>query len=93
MPRVQPDVRPTETFTENNFLRVHTFPDPRQPAVTLANVEHMFYGPDPSRGHRARWQCKTLAENEPMSKDDAMLIAQGYARELNIPVIYEAHDR
>lgn len=92
MPRVQPDVRPTETFTENNFLRVHTFPHPQQPAVTLANVEHMFYAPDPNQGDKARWQCKTVTENEPMSKDDAMFIAEGYAREMNVPVIYEAHD-
>ena len=92
MPRVQPDVRPTETFTENNFLRVHTFPDPDNPGITLANVEHMFYGPDPARGGQPNWQCKTVTDNEPLSREDAMFIARSYAQEMGIPVIYEAHD-
>ncbi len=92
MARVQPDIRPTETFTENNFLRVHTFPDPRDPQVTLANVEHLFYGPDPERANTPSWQCKTVTDNEPLSRDDAMFIARAYAKEMGIPVIYESHD-
>jgi hypothetical protein len=92
MPRVQPDVRPTETFTENNFLRVHTFPDEQPTGLTLANVEHLFYGPDPQQGDKLCWQCKTVAENEPLSRDDAMFIARAYAKEMDIPVIYEAHE-
>ena len=92
MARVQPDVRPTETFTENNFLRVHSFPHAEDPSVTLANVEHMFYGPDPSRGGKSTWQCETVTDNEALCKEDAMFIARAYAKELDIPVIYEAHD-
>ena len=92
MARVEPDVRPTETFTENNFLRVHTFPNPDDGLETLATVEHLFYGPDPTKGGKNTWQCKTVTENEPLSRDDAMFIARSYAQEMAIPVIYEAHD-
>ena len=92
MARVQPDVRPTETFTENNFLRVHTFRHPQDAAVTLATLEHLFYGPDTARAGNSAWQCKTVIENEPLSRDDAMFIARSYAEEMQIPVIYEAHE-
>ena len=92
MTQVKPDVRPTETFTESNFLRVHTFRHPQDEGLTLATLEHLFYGPDPARGGRAGWQCSTVVENEPLSREDAMFIARSYAEEMDIPVIYEAHD-
>ncbi|HEX6996072.1 MAG TPA: hypothetical protein VF339_18210 [Gammaproteobacteria bacterium] len=91
MPRFEPELRDSETYTESNFLRVHT----ARPAADgdqdgrIVTIEHMRYAATPSGGG---WQCSTIVDRERMSKEDALFIAEHYAREHSIPVIYECHD-
>jgi hypothetical protein len=84
MPRINPALRSTETFTEPNFLRLQTVgTDGTAQRVTL---EHFAYSATdtPRRG----WSCLTIVDDETMSHDDAIFIAENYAAEHNVPVIY-----
>jgi len=91
MTRLLPDIRPTETYTETNFLRVHTFPSRGNTTIRLASIEHLYYGPDTQQPTRYAWQCRTVVESEPMTQDDAVFIASSYAKDNDIPVVYECH--
>lgn len=93
MTRIEPALRDTETYTHSNFLRVYTAasgraPHGAAPDTRLATIEHLFYRPEPGVGG---WRCTTVVDNEPMTRDDALFIAQAYAREHGVPVIYESH--
>ena len=89
MARVKPSIRPTETYTEPNFLRVYTAE--RAPfGERLATIEHLSYTAA-DVGKRPGWSCTTIVDGEAMSKEDAMFIARSYAAEHDIPVIYECH--
>jgi hypothetical protein len=90
MARVKPSIRPTETYTEPNFLRVYTA-GRREPQglERLATIEHLSYSAA-GVGKRG-WSCTTIVDGEAMSKEDAMFIARSYAVEHDIPVIYESH--
>lgn len=92
MARVKPSIRPTETYTEPNFLRVHTAQPPRANGSRLATIEHLSYkaANDGSAG-RSGWRCETIVDGEAMSREDAMFIARNYAQQNDIPVIYECH--
>jgi hypothetical protein len=91
MARVKPSIRPTETYTEPNFLRVYTAAqaDPHD-AERLATIEHLSYRAADGKS-RSGWSCTTIVDCEAMSKEDAMFIARSYAVEHDIPVIYECH--
>jgi hypothetical protein len=88
MARVKPSIRPTETYTEPNFIRVHTAVSAA--GVRLATIEHLSYNAE-SGGGRSGWRCATIADGEAMSKEDAIFIARNYALRNDIPVIYECH--
>ena len=89
MARVKPSIRPTETYTEPNFLRVYTAErEPR--GERLATIEHLSYTAA-GGGKRSGWSCTTVVDGEAMTKEDAMFIARSYATEHDIPVIYECH--
>jgi hypothetical protein len=90
MARVKPSIRPTETYTEPNFLRVYTAEQPDPRGQRLATIEHLSYSAM-GGGGRSGWTCKTIVDGEAMSKDDAMFIARSYAMEHEVPVIYECH--
>jgi hypothetical protein len=90
MARVKPSIRPTETYTEPNFLRVYTVEQSEAHGPRLATIEHLSYSAAGGSG-RSGWSCTTIVDGEAMSKEDAMFIARSYAVEHNIPVIYEAH--
>jgi hypothetical protein len=90
MARVKPSIRPTETYTEPNFLRVFTAEQPATPGQRLATIEHLAYSAKGGAG-RSGWSCITIVDGEAMSKEDAMFIARSYAVEHGIPVIYECH--
>ncbi len=91
MIEAQPSIRETETYTESNFLRLHTAAcGADAPALRTVTIEHLCYSAR-SAGAAAGWRCKTIVDCEAMSREDAMLIAQSYAREQGIPVIYECH--
>jgi len=84
MPRINPALRSTETFTESNFLRLLTVGiDGGAQRVTL---EHFAYSATdtPRRG----WSCLTIVDDETMSHADALFIARSYAAENGVPVIY-----
>jgi hypothetical protein len=42
-------------------------------------------------GQPGSWRCETIADAEPMTKDDALFIARNYAQAHGVPVIYESH--
>jgi len=90
MPKLKPSIRPSETYTEPNFLRVHTVAKTVPSAERLATIEHLSYQPK-GDGHKPGWNCSTIVDGEAMSKEDAMFIARNYAIEHNVPVIYECH--
>jgi hypothetical protein len=90
MARVKPSIRPTETYTEPNFLRVYTAATAEPRGQRLATIEHLSYSAAGGAG-RSGWSCSTIVDGEAMSKDDAMFIARSYAVEHDVPVIYECH--
>jgi hypothetical protein len=90
MARVKPSIRPTETYTEPNFLRVYTAGQSEPSRQRLATIEHLSYSAKDGGG-RSGWSCTTIVDGEAMSKEDAMFIARSYAVENEIPVIYECH--
>jgi hypothetical protein len=92
MARVTPSIRPTETYTEPNFVRVYTAAPDAQAArdARLATIEHLSYSAANGSG-RAGWSCTTIVDGEAMSKEDALFIARSYAVEHDVPVIYECH--
>jgi hypothetical protein len=90
MTKIKPSIRPTETYTEPNFLRLHTAAGP-DTDLPLATIEHLSYSTEPAQGRRKGWHCQTIVDGEAMSKEDAMFIASTYAKENGIPVIYECH--
>jgi hypothetical protein len=103
MPALRPQLRVTETYTESNFLRLHTSEARGEcgDGLRLVTLEHLCYrassdGGDDGRngggiGGAGGWQCLTIVDREPMSKEDALFIARAYAHENAIPVIYECH--
>jgi hypothetical protein len=94
MVRVKPSIRPTETYTESNFLRVHTRGNPREHAARSVTIEHLCYQAQPapgSHGAATGWHCWTIVDGEAMTKEDALFIAKAYAAQNDIPVIYECH--
>jgi len=88
--RVKPSLRPTETYSEPNFLRLYTAPARvecsygKEP-LRLATIEHLC------AGNQGGLKCETIVDGEEMTRADALLIARGYAAEHGIPVIYECH--
>jgi hypothetical protein len=90
MATVKPSIRPTETYTEPNFLRVFTAGQRQAQGERLATIEHLSYSAAGGKS-RSGWSCTTIVDGEAMSKEDAMFIARSYAQEHNIPVIYESH--
>ena len=90
MAKVKPSIRPTETYTEPNFLRVYTAEQPECHGQRLATIEHLSYSAAGGAG-RSGWSCTTIVDGEAMTKEDAMFIARSYAVEHEVPVIYECH--
>jgi len=91
MAQMRPSIRPTETYTESNFLRVHTTPaqaDANGASVRIATIEHLASNAGSNGGGLL---CQTIVDGEEMTKDDALFIARNYAAENGIPVIYECH--
>ncbi len=93
MARMKPMIRPSETYTEPNFLRVYTAAQSEPNAERLATIEHLSYKPKgDGQSGRAAWNCSTIVDCEAMTKEDAMFIARNYAIEHDVPVIYECHN-
>jgi hypothetical protein len=90
MARLIPSIRPSETYTEPNFVRVYTGAPAAERGARLATIEHLSYSAANGSG-RAGWTCTTIVDGEAMSKDDALFIARSYAVEHDVPVIYECH--
>jgi hypothetical protein len=90
MARLKPSIRPSETYTEPNFVRVYTAAKSEPRTERLATIEHLSYRPK-GDGTKPGWNCSTIVDGEAMSKEDAMFIARNYAIEHGVPVIYECH--
>lgn len=90
MARVKPSLRPTETYTEPNFLRVYTAAGNAPRGTCVATIEHLSYSATNGTS-RSGWTCSTIVDGEPMTKEDAIFIARSYAIEHDVPVIYESH--
>ena len=90
MAKLLPSIRPSETYTEPNFVRVYTGAPAAQRGARVATIEHLSYSAANGKG-RAGWSCTTIVDGEAMSKEDALFIARSYAMENNVPVIYECH--
>jgi len=88
MARLIPRIRPSETYTEPNFVRVYTGAADR--GERLATIEHLSYSAANGKG-RSAWSCTTIVDGEAMTKEDALFIARSYAVENGVPVIYECH--
>jgi len=86
--RREPDLRHSETYTEPNFLRLFTASSEAS-ADRIVTLEHFCYRPAGARP--GGWECQTIIDGESMSKEDAVFIAEAFAREHSIPVIYESH--
>ena len=91
MVKVKPSIRPTETYTESNFLRLHTYARPTECNNRYVTLEHLSFQTGGSASVSNGWRCHTIVDGEEMSKADALFIAQTYAKENGIPVIYECH--
>jgi hypothetical protein len=87
MAKLLPSLRSTDTYTETNFLFLHSLKgtDTRR-KVTL---EHFCRAS--GHGNAPGWSCLTIIDAEVMTRDDAVFIAQSYASRNDIPVIYESH--
>lgn len=88
MTKIKPSIRPTETYTEPNFVRVYTAVVRDRPELCTATIEHLSYRTD---GGRPGWHCETIADGDVMTKADALFIARSYAQRNGVPVIYESH--
>jgi uncharacterized membrane protein len=69
MPKLKPSIRPSETYTEPNFLRVHTVAKAEPRAERVATIEHLSYQPK-GDGTKPGWNCATIVDGEAMSKED-----------------------
>jgi len=85
MAKLKPSLRTTETYTEANFLRLHTRGEDK--SDNLVTLEHFAYAA--TDDDRPGWSCLTIVDQEKMSRTDAIFIARSYAAENGIPVIYE----
>lgn len=89
---VKPDLDSGETYTEPNFLRVHTYVKSNGAEKRLATIEHMFNSTDIVDPHEPAWHIRTLVQSKPLSHEQAMDFGRRYAAAKNIPTIYERRD-
>lgn len=87
MAKLLPSLRSTDTYTETNFLFLHSLKG--QGAERKVTLEHFCRSG--SDNNDSGWCCQTIIDSEMMSRDDAVFIAQNYASQNNVPVIYESH--
>jgi hypothetical protein len=83
MARIRPSLRSTETYTETNFLRLETSGAANSDG--LVTLEHF------TSGGGTAWSCRTIIDQEKMTRADAVFIAKNYAREYDVPVVYECY--
>jgi len=87
MAKLVPSLRATDTYTETNFLFLHSLPGTQ--ASRKVTLEHFCRSK--TLDEASGWSCLTIIDAEIMSRDDAVFIAQSYATQNDIPVIYESH--
>ena len=90
MARVKPSIRPTETYTEPNFLRVYTAEQPEPRGERLATIEHLSYTPRAAAsGRRLELHDDRRRRSDVEGRRD---VHRAQLRvEHDIPVIYECH--
>ena len=89
---IKPDLDSGDTYTESNFLRVHTYVKPDQNRCRVATIEHMFNSEGEIDTSSSMWHIRTLVQSKPLSHEQAMDFGMRYAAAKQIPLIYERRD-
>ena len=76
MATVKPSIRPTETYTEPNFLRVYTAGRAEARSERLATIEHLSYSAAGGKS-RSGWSCTTIVDGD---GSDGVAVVQTYLR-------------
>ncbi|HEX5049122.1 MAG TPA: hypothetical protein VFX89_18565 [Gammaproteobacteria bacterium] len=79
---------PPMSYSEKDYVRVHTCTDPLDDTVTLATIERIVDKTNITEEAPARKRIKTLIERQPMTPDEALGLATSYAERKGIPVVY-----
>lgn len=90
--RIKPDLESGDTYTESNFLRVHTYVKSEDPPSRVATIEHMFNTEEEADASGPGWHIRTLVQGKPLSHEQAMHFGMRYASAKQIPLIYERRD-
>ena len=90
--KIKPDLDSGDTYTESNFLRVHTYVKTADSRRRVATIEHMFNSDEQVDIGRAMWHIRTLVQAKPLSHEQAMDFGMRYAAAKKIPLIYERRD-
>ena len=79
--------------SESDYVRVHTYCDPRDDTITLATIERVIEKPASAEMPRPTLakRIKTLIMRAPMTLDEALGLATRYAERKKIPVVYAEH--
>ena len=82
--------QPSSSCPETDYVRVHTYSDPFDDTVTLATIERIVEKAACPSTFRSRLvkRVKTLIMRQPMSPNDALVLATSYAEHKRIPVVY-----
>ena len=76
------------SYPEQDYVRVHTCTDPLDDTVTLATIERIVDKTKVTEEAPERKRIKTLIERQPMTQDEALVLATSYAERKGIPVVY-----
>lgn len=80
------NVWPSPDFSEPDYVRVHTEPEPYDDTVVLATIERVTDRAKP--GEAVTQRIKTLVARRPMPADAVLTLAMSYAARKHIPVVY-----
>jgi hypothetical protein len=81
---------PVTGCRETDYVRVHTYSHPFDDTVTLATIERVIEKANAAatRQPNTPKRVKTLLTRQPMSPDQAIVLATSYAERKKIPVVY-----
>jgi len=90
--KIRPDLDSGDTYTESNFLRIHTYVKSEDPHHRVATIEHMFNSDEEVDPTQPSWHIRTLVQAKPLTHEKAMDFGMRYAAAKKIPLIYERRD-
>lgn len=86
--RIVPALGAGETYTEPDFLLVQTNTNTEGKSHSV--IDRMFAAK--REDDTGSWVCKTLTARTMMSHEEAVKVAEAYAKQHGVPVVYEQHD-